>query len=558
MDLSHLKGDRMPEGVSAAALPSKWDWRDQGVVTSVKDQGACGSSYAFAAIANIESKMLIDGAGTYGFSENNAKECNWYDTSCGGGNYQQLASWFAKKGTVLESCDPYVASDVGCNTTCPYEKTLLDWRIISGDAMPDTDVLKAYIYATASPVYTSIYAGDGDAWATEFGNYDGSYTLYYPGTEWPNHAVLIVGWDDDLSHAGGTGGWIVKNSWGTGWGDSGYFTIAYGSASIGMYSSFMYDWQDYDPDGAIMYYDEGGWGGMVGYSSSSTTGWGLCKFIPASNTYVTRMEFWTTDRTTDVDVYIYHNFDGTTLSNLLWSSQDHSFDESGYHGVVVDPPLAVTSGDDVIAVVKFTNADSLCPIAIDWEGPHETQRTYTSANGSEWDDAGEYGDDVAIRLRTSGVVVSPTPTPTPTPTATPTPPNGISVFLPLILRHPPACDPYEPNDAPPGWGPLVSDQDYQAKLCWGDNEDYYYFTITSPDNIVIDLDVPATVDYHMWLYHESDIANPVGSSANIGKGVDEHIDYAPTMIGTYYIRIRPRHEEDYDDVNAYTLVASFR
>jgi hypothetical protein len=105
---------------------------------------------------------------------------------------------------------------------------------------------------------------------------------------------------------------------------------------------------------------------------------------------------------------------------------------------------------------------------------------------------------------------------------------------------------------------LVSDQSYQAKLCWGDDEDYYHFTITSLDSIVIHLDVPATVDYHMWLYHETDTDHPVGSSAESGKGIDEHIDYAPTMIGRYYIRIRPRHAEDHDDVNSYTLVASFR
>ena len=132
------------------------------------------------------------------------------------------------------------------------------------------------------------------------------------------------------------------------------------------------------------------------------------------------------------------------------------------------------------------------------------------------------------------------------------------MFLPLILKQPPLCDPYEPNDAPPGWGPLVSGQNYQAKLCWGDSEDYYHFTITSLDNIVINLDVPATVDYHMWLYHESDIVNPVGSSAEGGKGVDEHITYTPTMMGRYYIRIRPRHAEDHDNVNSYTLVVSFR
>ena len=153
---------------------------------------------------------------------------------------------------------------------------------------------------------------------------------------------------------------------------------------------------------------------------------------------------------------------------------------------------------------------------------------------------------------------TPTRTSTPTSTSTPTPPYGARVFLPLILKHYPPCDPYEPNNVPPGWGPLVSSQDYQAKLCWGDSEDYYHFTIVSLDNIVIHLDVPATVDYHMWLYHESDTVNPVGSSANIGKGVDEHIAYTPTIMGRYYIRIRPRLAEDHDDVNSYNLAASFR
>ena len=178
----------MPEGVRAEDLPTEWDWRHQGVVTSVKNQGNCGSCYAFAAIANFESRMLIDGAGIYDFSENNAKECAWNDPSCDGGNYFMLANLFSQKGTVLESWDPYVDSDVNCNDACPYIKTLLDWRIIAG-GVPDTNVLKAYVQLHG-PVFTFVYAGDGDAWETEFGSYDGSYTLHHPGTEAPNHNVL--------------------------------------------------------------------------------------------------------------------------------------------------------------------------------------------------------------------------------------------------------------------------------------------------------------------------------------------------------------------------------
>ena len=424
MDLPHLTGQRMPSGgVSPQAVPSSWDWRQTGKVTSVRNQGACGSCYSFAALGNIEAKMLIDSATTYDFSENNAKECNWYETSgtgggnsCDGGNYDLLANLFSKKGTVLESCDPYQASDVTCKSTCPYQKTLLDWRIISTNAVPDANVLKQYIQ-TYGPVYTSLYAGDGDAWDAEFGNYDGTYTLYHAGTESPNHAVLIVGWDDSLTHSGsGTGGWIVKNSWGTSWGgtcsygsERGYFTIAYGSASIGKWSSFMYDWQDYDSSGGIMYYDEGGWWTSYGEAGgSNTTAWGLAKFTPPSNTYATRVEFWTTDATTDVDAYIYDDFNGTAPSNLLASKENLSFNEAGYHSVALDSPLAVTSGDDVVVVVKFTNESDGYPVAVDTNGTIETGRTYISISGSSgsWTDLGvALNSDAAIRLRTSTDVV---------------------------------------------------------------------------------------------------------------------------------------------------------
>ncbi|MFP4642276.1 MAG: C1 family peptidase [Dehalococcoidia bacterium] len=417
MDLSHLTEQRqLHQFVSGEGLPDAFDWRDQGKVTPVKDQGDCGSCYAFAAIANIESKMLIDSVATLpgpDYSENNAKECNWEELndygcpdeclgSCDGGNYYMLANLFSQKGVVLESCDAYNATDVACNGTCPYQKTLLDWKLVSGSTVtvPDADVLKNYIY-NYGPVYTTMYASfDG------FGSYNGTYTLDYSGAEDINHCVTIVGWSNDLPPLEGqtdpASGWIVKNSWGTDWGDEGYFYITYSSAGIGKYTSFMYDWQAYDEDGDLLYYDESGWWDSVGYGN--TTGWGLAKFSPSSNTCISRVEFWTSDATTDVDVYIYDDFNGTALSNLLWSSMDHSFSESaGYHGVELDSPLGVTSGDDVIAVVKFTNASSTSPVTIDTEGPYETERTYMSHTGDDgtWTDMGDYEVDVAIRLRTT-------------------------------------------------------------------------------------------------------------------------------------------------------------
>jgi C1A family cysteine protease len=421
MDLSHLTGENLPADRMPAILPDEFDWRDRSgtnYVTPVKDQADCGSCYAFGAIGNLESKLLIDGAGTYDFSENNAKECNWrelnnfqypnpgdYWGSCDGGNPLMIANLFSQKGTVQESCDPYQDSDVACKSTCPYRKTALGWRLINGVGTPDPAVLKQYIYDNG-PVITSMYADSTEG----FNSYDGSYTIDYttPGDA-INHCVLIVGWSGSLPPVSGSAvaadGWIVKNSWGTSWGDDGYFYITYGAANIGSASSFFNAWQDYDTTGDVWYYDEGGWWDSFGETGgSNTTAWGLAKFTATGDTTVTRVEFWTADETTDVDIYVYEDFDGTTLSGLRATELNNAFGEAGYHSVALDSPVAVSDGDDVVAVVKFTNASLGYPVVVDQIGPIETGRTYISLTGSDgsWTDLGAVLDsDAGIRLRTS-------------------------------------------------------------------------------------------------------------------------------------------------------------
>jgi C1A family cysteine protease len=428
----------MPEGVRVQSLPGEFDWRDNGgvnYVTSVKNQGSCGSCYAFGTIGAFEAKLLIDGAGTFDLSENHAKECNWrevndyqspgpgdYWGSCDGGNARMIASLFSQTGTVTETCDPYEADDVECNESCPYEKTLLDWRYINGGVLPNPEVLKQYL-TNNGPIITSMDADSGQGFD---GSYDGSYTFDYAGSG-TNHCVLIVGWSDNLPPVeGGTDpadGWIVKNSWGTGWGDSGYFYITYGAANIGTSSSFVHEWQDYDPDGAIWYYDDDGWSRSDGYFSK--TAWGLARFTADRYTKVTRVEFWTTDATTDVDVYVYGGFDGVTLSNKLAEVLDNSYSEAGYHSVELSSPVRVNNGDEVVAVVKFTNDSYGFPIATDHHGVVETGRTYMSLSGTVWVDLGlfPYSTDAAIRVRTS-------PGP-------PFVPHSF-VYLPLVVkRYPP-------------------------------------------------------------------------------------------------------------------------
>ncbi len=315
MDLAHLDGSSARTAMARQALPSSWDWRTAGGMTPVKNQGSCGSCYTFAAIADAESYALIDESIIYNFSENNAKECNWREVndwrdvykndwgSCDGGNYWMLTTLFSTKGLVLEADDPYVASDVACNGCVPYQKTLLDWRIVSGNIAPTTDVLRQYVH-DYGPIATSMYVDDTQGFD---GTYTGTCTLSYPSRGSSNHAVVIVGWSDALDPVCGSStsdpvsGWIVRNSWGSGWGDDGYFYMVYSAGDLGRHSSFGHTWQEYNAGDHVMYYDDDGW------TTTWTIGddkkdWGLVAYVPPADTVATAIEFWTADAPTTVDI----------------------------------------------------------------------------------------------------------------------------------------------------------------------------------------------------------------------------------------------------------------
>jgi hypothetical protein len=353
-------------------------------------------------VANLESRALVESDSLFDFSENNVKECEWFEASCDGGNDWMVANFMSTAGTVLETCDPYVPSDVECNGSCTYRKTLLDLGVISGGTPAPVEVLKSYIM-TYGPVYSTLYVGNGDAWRSEFSGYDGSYTLFHQEYDTPNHAVLIVGWDDTLNHAGGQGAWIVKNSWGTSWGgtcgygsERGYFTIAYGSASIGANSSFAAEVGDFNAADTLLYHDEGGFGGSAGIMGTRTI-WGMCTFTPDQVIEVRQVEFWTVDVTVDIDIYLYDDFEGGVPANLLVSLPDNSFDLAGYHSVQLPGPLRVEAGEDIFVVMKITNAVSKFPLVYDSNGPVTPGSSYMSPNGSYFSEF--TAGDLGIRLR---------------------------------------------------------------------------------------------------------------------------------------------------------------
>ncbi len=209
-------------------LPAAWNWCDQNACTPIRDQGSCGSCWAFATIAALESNLLIKDTLSTDLSEQQLVSCNTQNWGCNGGWWAH--DMLVNPGAVLESDFPYAASDLACGGPYNYPYKLSGWAYIDGDnKVPDTDKIKEAIYQYG-PVNAAVYVG------TAFQSYTGGV---FDQDESPagvcgctppsqvNHAICLVGWDE------GRQAWRLRNSWGTGWGESGYMWIKYSISNVG-------------------------------------------------------------------------------------------------------------------------------------------------------------------------------------------------------------------------------------------------------------------------------------------------------------------------------------
>jgi len=209
-------------------LPAKFDWRERTGCPPIRDQLDCGACWAFGTTAPLEANILIKDGLTVDLSEQWLISCNTDGWDCIGG-------WWAHKyhvqpGAVLESDFPYDGSLLPCVEPYPHLYRIKSWGFVSSEYnVAPTDMIKAAIM-DYGPVACGIYTGKAFQAYT-----DGVFNISESGTLTVNHAVTIVGWDDTL----GGGVWIIRNSWGTGWGVGGYMYITYGTSKVGYSANYV-------------------------------------------------------------------------------------------------------------------------------------------------------------------------------------------------------------------------------------------------------------------------------------------------------------------------------
>ena len=213
--------------------PDSFDWRDRGLVTPVRDQGSCGSCWAFSTVANLEGIYYKMKGQVVDLSEQILVDCDTLDSGCNGGLMEYAFTWLKENGIETEEDYPYTGKKGKCNAdpskyidmkVTGYRKL---GRSTSTWSPVDEEEIKEFLYET-NPLSVALNA---------------NLLVYYtegvldvPASQCPasgiNHAVTLVGYGHDTESDKDY--WTCKNSWGENWGESGYFRIKRGSGTCGI------------------------------------------------------------------------------------------------------------------------------------------------------------------------------------------------------------------------------------------------------------------------------------------------------------------------------------
>ena len=377
-------------------LPARYNLAENGFVTDVKNQQDSGNCWAFAALASLETCVLKASNKTFNFSVENMKNLiemysayGWKrETNEGGYNGMPmgyLASWL---GPVNATLDPF--DDKG--TLSPLLDSEMHIQNIyvlpARTSYTDNDAIKEAILKYGG-LYASYYHSAG---------YLNSKTnaYYDPYTGNGNHAITVVGWDDNYSKnnfytaPAGDGAFIVKNSWGSSWGDNGYFYISYYDRVLFAVNkdnqAFTYILNDTVRYTKNYQYDVAG---MTDYLiTGKKTVWYQNIYNATGNEVIAAVStFFNT--TVDYEISIYVN-------DVLQLTQNGRHEGSGYYTIPLKEYVPVAVGDIFKIVVKLANPQNGYA-AVPISEQLSTTRcyyvpgvSYFSNDGKKWTDLYDY------------------------------------------------------------------------------------------------------------------------------------------------------------------------
>lgn len=413
-------------GSASANLPSSYDSRTYNRVTSVKSQNPFGTCWAFAFCAAAESSLISQG---YATTDINLSEAHlaWFrsanyiaDSSVpvqrdriiipsgsstftyGGHDYDATATVARWSGFTTEEKFPYSTSESAMQfpTSAMFE---CDYNLVSSVFYPkaESDAIKDAIMRSGA-VATSYYDSSSNLVKTSSDGY-----CYYQNVQTgTNHAVTCVGWNDNYpasnfkssngSKPAGNGAWLIKNSWGTLWGSSGYFWLSYYDTSNTEFCEVIakpagdYD-NNYQYDGVYS-------AGTLSFSSS--TAYSANIFTAEGTEKVKGASFFTADDgnySCTVSLYTGLTNAQNPKSGVLRESKTVNTSHKGFYSVDFNNSYLISRGEKFSIVVKFTNSSGNSKIRFEhlnsssYSYNVQDNQSFYSSSGSSWYDNFEKG-----------------------------------------------------------------------------------------------------------------------------------------------------------------------
>lgn len=369
----------------AVSLPSAYDARKEGVKTEVKNQDyqskSYGTCWSFATCAVGENylvkKNILSNADlsemhlTYyayhraadplGGTKGDYVSSNSTDYRLLGGNgslsVSTLAQWIGPVSEEKMQYENIASSDFKPSEAMAYGDTIAHLQNSYWVSMEDTDTIKTFIKNYGSVQISFRYLSSC---------YNYSTAAYYKNTtvkNGTNHAICIVGWDDDYNadnfktRPSGNGAWLAKNSWGPGWGDNGYFWISYDDVytSSAMAYTFIYESNDnYDNN-----YQYDGTANLMHYTNYGTNdGWMANVFTADSDEVLKAVSFYTLNPSVNYQIQIYKGLDENSPisdSPCYVQPQEGSCEYMGYHTIQLSKTVYIDKGEKYSVVIKLNH-----------------------------------------------------------------------------------------------------------------------------------------------------------------------------------------------------------
>lgn len=387
-------------------LPSSYDYREQGRVPALKNQGDLGTCWAFASLLALESTLLPEQPVEFSedhMSLQNSFQMNQED----GGEYTMsmayLLSW---QGPVLEREDPY-GDGISPDGLTP------EYHVQEVRILPEKNLEKikqaVFLYGgVQSSLYISLDQADRES---EYYN-PGTAAYYYDGTEKPNHDSVIVGWDDNYPKENfriqpeKDGAFLCSNSWGTEFGEDGYYYVSYSDSRIGNQNILYSGVEKAKSSQHIYQSDLCGWMGQVGYGREDVYFSNV--FQAAGEELLTGAGFYATASDTEYELSVVRDAVAGEPYGRAVQTVRGTFDDAGYYTVRLPEEVLLEPDERFSIIIHIKTPGSTQPVAVEYNalGSKTAVDTsdgegYISADGQNWESIeAEYGCNICLKAYT--------------------------------------------------------------------------------------------------------------------------------------------------------------